>query len=59
MQKAYKKVLKKYNNLNTFYNKIKKNIDIINLKKNKLNIDTYEYDTKKNIKISNITTFTV
>jgi hypothetical protein len=52
-----KKVLKKYNNLNKFYKQIKKNINIINLKKNKLNIDTYEYDTKKNIKITNITTF--
>jgi hypothetical protein len=59
LNKIIKKILKKYNNLNTFYKQIKKNISVINLKKNKLNIDTYEYDTNKNIKITNITTFTV
>lgn len=57
LNKIIKKILKKYNNLNTFYKQIKKNIGVINLKKNKININTYEYDTNKNIKITNITTF--
>ena len=52
-----KKILKKYNNLTTFYKYLKKNVDIIELKKNTLNIDSYEYYTNKKIKIKNITTY--
>ncbi len=52
-----KKILKKYNNLNAFYKYLKKNVDIIELKKTTLNIDSYEYNTNKKIKIKNITTY--
>jgi hypothetical protein len=52
-----KKVLKKYNKLNEFYKVLQKNVDIINLKKIKHNIKSYEYDTYKKIKINNITSF--
>ncbi len=52
-----KKILKKYDNLNTFYKNLKNNVDIIELKKTKINIDSYEYNTNKKIKIKNITTY--
>jgi hypothetical protein len=52
-----KKILKKYNNLTTFYKYLKKNVNVIKLKKIALNINTYEYNTNKKIKIKNITTY--
>ncbi len=52
-----KKILKKYTNLITFYKYLKKNVNVIDFKKTILDIDTYEYNTEKNIKIKNITTY--
>lgn len=48
------KILKKYNNLTSFYKYLKKNVNVIKLKKTILNINTYEYYTNKIIKIKNI-----
>ena len=52
-----KKILNKYDKLNLFYKELNKNVDIINLKKIKHNIKSYEYYTYKKIKIKNITSF--
>ncbi len=57
LTKIIKRVLKKYGKLTTLYKDLTKTVDIINLKKIKHNIKSYEYDTYKKIKIDNITSF--
>ena len=57
LNKIIKKALKKYNKLNLLYKDLKKNINIINLKKITQDIESYEYYTYKKIKINHITSF--
>lgn len=51
------KIHKKFVDFNDFYNKIKNKLKIIKLDKKNINIDTYEYNSSKKIKIDNIITY--
>ena len=63
LKQIIKKIIKKYTTLNKFNDEIIKllkteKIKIIKLKKKKINISSYEYNTQKTIKIKNIITYT-
>lgn len=50
-------ILKKYNKLELFYEYLINNIKPIILNKKNINVNTYEYDTHKKIKINNLITY--
>jgi hypothetical protein len=51
------KIHKKFIDFADFYNKIKIKLEIIKLNKKNISVNTYEYNTLKEIKIDNITTY--
>ena len=53
----YNVILEKFDNLDNFYKTIKPKLEPIKLEKKIIDVKTYEYYTKKNIKVNNIITY--
>lgn len=59
LTRIYNLILNKFNNFDNFYKVIKTKINPIKLKKNIIDVKTYEYYTHRNIKVKNIITYFV